>query len=85
MKKLYHLPGWLLLRLCWPLFSNNHSWKLRRGYINYKCFSLHEWYVFVRRDMNPFEKMMQTFVVDGGFWAITIWLIIILTLKFMVS
>lgn len=72
MRKFFHLPGWLFIRLCWPLFSCNHIWKMRRGFINYKCYSLEEWDNFIHTEMQSQDKLIQNTVVDGLFWIIFI-------------
>ena len=76
MWKIYHLPGWLMLKLLWPLFSNNHLWKIRRGYTNYECYSLSEWCEFINDVMRPPERFMQNYVIDGFFWVIMLFFIV---------
>jgi len=51
---------------------------MRRGFANYKCYSLEGWVRFVHIEMKPQEKFMQIVVVSGGFWAIIIFFLYLL-------
>jgi hypothetical protein len=81
MRRLFHISGWLLLRLCWPLFSKFHTWKKPRKEVSYKCYSLTEWDTFIHSKMPFHEKIMQCCLVDVCLPLIAGWLVLALLLS----